>query len=208
MLQGLTIAFFALFITTFSFAQTDAKIEVVKHNHVALHVKDIAASTKFYKEVMGLEPVAVPDSLKAIFLVYANVPEWDTLILNDPLPSMQVLEIQVAKAAQQHGTDTSKPFPFLLFGKVAKGLGHIQWLDTNKTAITPTVGDDSKQFFPIENQRAQFVGFYSHHHRRIYTHHDAFMHIHYRLYAKYHAGHLDEVAFDASEPVRLLLPKN
>lgn len=60
------IAFFALFITTFSFAQTDAKIEVVKHNHVALHVKDIAASTKFYKDVMGLEPVPVPDSLKAI----------------------------------------------------------------------------------------------------------------------------------------------
>lgn len=149
----------------------------------------------------------VPDSLKAIFLVYANVPEWDTLILNDPLPSMQVLEIQVAKAAHQHGTDTSKPFPFLLFGKVAKGLGHIQWFDSTTTAITPTVGDDSKKFYPIENQKAQFVGFYSHHHRRIYTHHDAFMHIHYRLYTKYHAGHLDEVAFDASEPVRLLLPK-
>jgi catechol 2,3-dioxygenase-like lactoylglutathione lyase family enzyme len=65
MLQRLTIAFFALLIPTSSFAQ-DAKIEVVKHNHVALHVKDIAASTKFYKEVMGLEPVAVPDSLKAI----------------------------------------------------------------------------------------------------------------------------------------------
>ena len=66
MLQRLTIALLALFITTISFAQNDAKIEVVKHNHVALHVKDIAASTKFYKEVMGLEPVAVPDSLKAI----------------------------------------------------------------------------------------------------------------------------------------------
>ena len=66
MLQRLTIAFFALLFSFSSFAQTDAKIEVVKHNHIALHVKDIAASTKFYKEVMGLEPVAVPDSLKAI----------------------------------------------------------------------------------------------------------------------------------------------
>lgn len=55
-----------MLLTASSFAQTDAKIEVVKHNHVALHVKDIAASTKFYKDVMGLEPVAVPDSLKAI----------------------------------------------------------------------------------------------------------------------------------------------
>lgn len=66
MFLRLTIVFFALFTSAFSFAQTDAKIEVVKHNHVALHVKDIAASTIFYKDVMGLTPVAVPDSLKAI----------------------------------------------------------------------------------------------------------------------------------------------
>ena len=66
MFQRLTIFLLALVFSFASFAQTDAKIEVVKHNHVALHVKDIAASTKFYKEVMGLEPVAVPDSLKAI----------------------------------------------------------------------------------------------------------------------------------------------
>ena len=66
MFQRLTIFLLALPFSFTSFAQTDAKIEVVKHNHVAIHVKDIAASTKFYKEVMGLEPVAVPDSLKAI----------------------------------------------------------------------------------------------------------------------------------------------
>lgn len=66
MLQKIKIAFVALLLTGSAFAQADAKIEVVKHNHVALHVKDIAASTKFYRDVMGLEPVAVPDSLKAI----------------------------------------------------------------------------------------------------------------------------------------------
>jgi catechol 2,3-dioxygenase-like lactoylglutathione lyase family enzyme len=47
-------------------AQPGAKIEVVKHNHVALHVKDIKLSTHFYQEVLGLEPVPVPDTLKAI----------------------------------------------------------------------------------------------------------------------------------------------
>jgi len=66
MFQRLTILLLAVFFSAKSFAQTDAKIEVVKHNHVALQVKDIAASTKFYKEVLGLEPVPVPDSLKAI----------------------------------------------------------------------------------------------------------------------------------------------
>ena len=66
MFQRLMIFLLALVLSFSSFAQSEAKIEVVKHNHVALHVKDIAASTKFYKEVMGLESVAVPDSLKAI----------------------------------------------------------------------------------------------------------------------------------------------
>lgn len=66
MFQRVTILLFAVWISFQSVAQSGAKIEVVKHNHVALQVKDIAASTKFYKEVLGLEPVPVPDSLKAI----------------------------------------------------------------------------------------------------------------------------------------------
>jgi acetolactate decarboxylase len=148
-----------------------------------------------------------PANLKAIFLVYANVPAWDTVIIREPVPDMATLEKLVGQYAHRQGTDTSQAFPFLLFGKIAKGLGHIQMLDTAATKITPTVGDDAKVFLPIENQKAQFVGFYSHHHQRVFTHHDSYIHIHYRLYTKYHAGHLDEVAFDKGEPVRLLLPR-
>jgi catechol 2,3-dioxygenase-like lactoylglutathione lyase family enzyme len=47
-------------------AQEDIKIEVVNHNHIALQVKDIKISTRFYKEVLGLESIEVPDTLKAI----------------------------------------------------------------------------------------------------------------------------------------------
>jgi catechol 2,3-dioxygenase-like lactoylglutathione lyase family enzyme len=39
---------------------------VLKHNHVALQVKDFEASRKFYADVLGLQPVPVPDNLKAI----------------------------------------------------------------------------------------------------------------------------------------------
>lgn len=38
---------------------------VTGHNHLALHVKDIPVSAKFYREVIGLKPVAVPENLKA-----------------------------------------------------------------------------------------------------------------------------------------------
>jgi acetolactate decarboxylase len=147
-----------------------------------------------------------PEGLKAIFLVYANVPQWDTVVVTAPVMNMQDLENMIGTTAHAHGVDTSQAFPFLLFGKVSKGLGHIQFFDTAKIDMSPTIGEDAKHFFPFENVRSQFVGFYSHHHKRIFTHHDTFIHIHYRLYTKYHAGHLDEVAFDKSEPIRLLLP--
>jgi catechol 2,3-dioxygenase-like lactoylglutathione lyase family enzyme len=39
---------------------------VLKHNHLALQVKDLQASALFYKEILGLESVPVPDDLKAI----------------------------------------------------------------------------------------------------------------------------------------------
>ncbi|QRR01634.1 VOC family protein [Dyadobacter sandarakinus] len=35
-------------------------------NHIALHVKDMPASKNFYQNIMGLAPIEVPDSLKAI----------------------------------------------------------------------------------------------------------------------------------------------
>jgi catechol 2,3-dioxygenase-like lactoylglutathione lyase family enzyme len=66
MLQRFFLFFFCVLFSSTTLAQENKTIQVVKHNHVALHVKNIAASTKFYKEVLGLEPIAVPDSLKAI----------------------------------------------------------------------------------------------------------------------------------------------
>jgi len=53
-----------LLISQFAHAQTG--LGVVKHNHVALQVKDFEASRKFYGEILGLQPIPVPDNLKAI----------------------------------------------------------------------------------------------------------------------------------------------
>ena len=58
-----------LFSPLFLSAQNAVKketIEVIRFNHVALHVKDLAASTRFYGDTLGLLPVEVPDSMKPI----------------------------------------------------------------------------------------------------------------------------------------------
>ncbi|TAE31105.1 MAG: glyoxalase [Cytophagales bacterium] len=53
-----------LLLSQVAFGQDN--LGVVRHNHLALHVKDIQTSTQFYREVLGLKPLAVPDNLKAI----------------------------------------------------------------------------------------------------------------------------------------------
>ena len=49
-----------------SFGKLSAQIPTTGYNHVALAVKDISESAKFYREVVGLTPTEVPDNLKDI----------------------------------------------------------------------------------------------------------------------------------------------
>lgn len=58
------ISIVLLFIAT-STAFSQDKLGISRFNHLALHVKDIPASAAFYREVLGLKPVPVPDNLKA-----------------------------------------------------------------------------------------------------------------------------------------------
>jgi lactoylglutathione lyase len=57
----LSCLFFCFFYRILS-----GQIDIQGYNHVALSVKDIAISATFYKEVLGLKPIEVPEHLKAI----------------------------------------------------------------------------------------------------------------------------------------------
>jgi lactoylglutathione lyase len=51
-------------MSTLAFGQD--KLGFAGYNHVALHVADIGKSTTFYREIIGLTSIEVPDNLKAI----------------------------------------------------------------------------------------------------------------------------------------------
>ncbi len=56
-----------LFLLLFSFPLLlSAQATITGFNHLALSVSDIEASTVFYRDILGLEPIEVPDDLKAI----------------------------------------------------------------------------------------------------------------------------------------------
>jgi len=144
--------------------------------------------------------------LKAIFLVYADIEKWDTVLLTNKISSLKELEKAITNAAYLHGTDTSTAFPFLILGKVKEGTGHIMFKDTSIIDITPAALKEANHKNTFNNQLVQMLGFYSQHHQTIFTHHDSFLHIHYRMANKYQAGHLDMVSFIEGVPVKLLLP--
>lgn len=145
-------------------------------------------------------------NLKAIFLVYADIPKWDTIAITERPFSMDDLQNTITKVANQHGTDTNTAFPFIILGKVKQGSGHILFMDTTIKKITSNTIKEATYINSFKDQNAQMLGFYSQHHQSIFTHHDSYLHIHYRLGNKYQAGHLQEVAFETSAPLHLLLP--
>ena len=68
--QSKKILFFALIFLSFNaLCQENALkrgIEIMSYNHVGLAVKDLKTSVTFYREIIGLSPLDVPDNLLAV----------------------------------------------------------------------------------------------------------------------------------------------
>jgi lactoylglutathione lyase len=58
-----------------------AQINILGYNHVALAVANIDSSAAFYRDIVGLEPLAVPDHLKAIRAWFKIVPGQELHLL-------------------------------------------------------------------------------------------------------------------------------
>jgi acetolactate decarboxylase len=147
-------------------------------------------------------------NLKAIFLVYADVDQWDTILLRETqINSIADLETLISRAAHNQNIDTSIAFPFQIYARASNGHGHIMFKDTSATEITTEVLEKARTENSFTDQYIQMLGFYSQHHQSIFTHHNTYLHIHYRLRNKYQAGHLEHLKLDPDYPIKLLLPK-
>ncbi|GAB3993063.1 hypothetical protein GCM10028807_27380 [Spirosoma daeguense] len=63
-MKKLTLLCFFVSCHLLSFGQD--KLGITRHNHISIHVKSVPTSAAFYRDVMGLKPIPVPENLKAI----------------------------------------------------------------------------------------------------------------------------------------------
>ena len=108
---------FALLLLTLS---GSAQITVSGYNHVALSVKDMEASARFYRDIIGLEPIPVPENMKAIRSWFRVAPGQELHLLagrvfpvtnNDP--NMAHFSLTIADADPVEQFLKSKGLPYL-----------------------------------------------------------------------------------------------
>jgi acetolactate decarboxylase len=138
----------------------------------------------------------------AAFLVYAIVEDWRRVTVPEPIETEQQLENQLVAWAVTSGIDVDEPFPFLLNGLVAQATFHV--LCNRGRGRYAELHEKSKVRFPIANESVEVVGFYSRHHRGIFTPRDSNFHMHVRTLDNRFSGHLE--MFNWEHGVMLYLP--
>ncbi len=108
-----------LFASLFFIQGLSAQIAVSGYNHVALAVKDIEESARFYREIIGLEPIPVPENLKAIRSWFKIAPGQELHLLagrafpvtnNDPNLGHFSLTIADADPVEQYLKQKGLPY--------------------------------------------------------------------------------------------------
>ncbi|RYF62461.1 MAG: glyoxalase [Cytophagaceae bacterium] len=66
MKKTVTFLLFSVSLLTSCLVSGQDKLGITRHNHISIHVKDVPASAAFYRDVIGLKSIPVPENLKAI----------------------------------------------------------------------------------------------------------------------------------------------
>jgi len=151
---------------------------------------------------------------RACFLVWAQVPRWeerrpahagrDRASL-DHRASLDLasLEREVVAFARTVGLDTERPLPFRAEGVAASLTLHV--LDKqDDLPHDPERHERAKVRVSLEGRPVELVGFYSRHHRGVFTPREADVHVHVRTEDGGISGHLEAITLEPG--ARLSVP--
>lgn len=133
------------------------------------------------------------------FLVYANVNEWVEVSLEGAVKSMQELEEAIKGKALAEGIDLELPFFFKIEGVFDQMTTHI--VTPRSPEVEGYVQDQNQKNFDHSKESGQLIGVFSKEGRRIYTHHDSDIHVHFLSKNGDYTGHLDQFSSQLSQAV-------
>jgi alpha-acetolactate decarboxylase len=140
--------------------------------------------------------------VKAPFLVYANLVDWNIEDLPSNIKTIKELEEFIDKKT----LDFKRPFVFKLKGQVDSAKIHIQNLPKGTKVSSPEEAHQGQINYALGNNEVEIVGFFSTEHKGVFTHHDSNVHMHLITTDSKKMGHLDKVLFGNGN-IKLYLPK-
>lgn len=142
--------------------------------------------------------------IQSPFAVYANVPQWVTLDVDESIQSEVDLQQLIEKIAQEVGIDLNKPFPFRLISDFQSVSFHIISKPVDEVEHNHNLHDKAKKHFTLEHTSGELLGFYSKNHEGVFTHKGSFVHTHFIDKKRENTGHLENLILRT--PFKILLP--
>jgi acetolactate decarboxylase len=139
----------------------------------------------------------------APFLVWAEVPAWQTMPIPTEVRSFTDVETFVPRAAAMLGLDPQQPLPFLIYGREQLIEFHI----LNRIGDEPHNAERHKKIqVSLELKQAEviIVGFHSSSHRGVFTAMDSSIHMHFQTPDNSTSGHIQML--ELGSDTRLSLP--
>lgn len=131
-------------------------------------------------------------ALQAPFFAYACISKWHNVALPDSVHNISSLEDFLVRI----NTDSNAAYFFTLSCVADSATVHIVHLPDGMKVTCPEDAKTGRKEYPITHQKVSVLGFFSLHHRTIFTHHDTYLHMHLISADKKLMGHLDALEFE------------
>ncbi len=165
------------------------------------------AGQVFYSKAYGDSVfTGIQSDLKAPFLAFSHVTDFDTISIDLDVANLKDLENRLQQIRINYGFSDSLAFPFLLLAEDWQKLQiHIIMRDTTEVNHSHEAHNKAKVRFDFQNTAGTLLGFFSTQHEGVFTHKGQFIHVHFLKQDQQITGHLDLIQHKGK--VTLLLPK-
>jgi len=136
---------------------------------------------------------------QAALFVQSQVSKWQSIELPSFVHTVTKLEDYIESEAKRYGLDIEKPLPFIISGVIPDVKWHIINWPEGDTEHTHIKHINSGLSGHLKDTSMKILGFYSKHHKAIFTHHTTNVHMHFLTNDKKISGHIDEISFDGNQ---------